>query len=55
MKNRISVKRTAVKDLLQSEDLRKGHMLEVAWPRLTDKRIKAADGSTTVEPAGTNP
>lgn len=53
MKNRISVKRAEVKTLLQSPDLRKGHMLEVAWPRLTEKRIKALDGTTTVEPAGT--
>lgn len=53
MNKRISVKRTEVKALLTSETLRKGHMLEVVWPRLTDKRIKAADGTTTVEPAGT--
>lgn len=53
MNNRISVKRSEVKNLLQSQTLRHGHMLEVAWPRLTDKRIQLADGSATVEPAGT--
>lgn len=46
-----TINRNDLRDLLATDDLRKGHMLIVSWPRLRDKKDKTT--GEVVEPAGT--
>jgi len=48
------IKRSELENLLAGDTLRKGKMLEAGWPRITDKKVRQADGTmAVVEPAGT--
>ena len=49
---RLTVKRENVRQLLDSQTLRHGNMLQVIWPRLTDKTAKIGGKKVIVEPAG---
>lgn len=49
---RLTVKRENVRQLLDSQTLRHGNMLQVVWPRLTDKTAKIGGKKVIVEPAG---
>ena len=48
------IKRTDLRPLLDGPDLRHGHMLIVAWPRLTDKKVRNHETGVmeVVEPKG---
>lgn len=46
------VKRADVRQLLDSPIMRHGNMLQVIWPRLTDKTAKIDGKKVVVEPAG---
>jgi hypothetical protein len=48
-----TIKRNDLRELLNGQNCRSGHMLKVSWMRLRDKTIKGPDGKKmVVEPAG---